>query len=65
MPSAAVHDAMFLAQVMPAGMMFIPSIRGISHDFAEDTSDHDIVTGCQVFTDAIAKILLAAKSAEA
>ncbi len=48
MPSAAIHDAMFLAQVMPAGMIFVPSIGGISHDFAEDTSDADIVRGCQV-----------------
>ena len=46
---------------MPAAMMFIPSIRGISHDFAENTSDADIVLGCQVFADAAARILLAAR----
>jgi N-carbamoyl-L-amino-acid hydrolase len=61
MPSAAVHDAMFLTSVMPAAMMFIPSIHGISHDFAENTSDEDIVLGCQVFADAAARILLAAR----
>ena len=60
MPSAAVHDAMFLSSVMPAAMMFIPSIHGISHDFAENTSDEDIVLGCQVFADAAARILMAA-----
>jgi beta-ureidopropionase / N-carbamoyl-L-amino-acid hydrolase len=57
MPSAAIHDAMFLAEIMPAGMLFVPSINGISHDFAEDTSDADIVRGCQVMTTAVASIL--------
>lgn len=59
MPSAAIHDAMFLAQIMPAGMLFVPSIGGISHDFAEDTSDADIVRGCQVMATAVASILTA------
>jgi N-carbamoyl-L-amino-acid hydrolase len=42
-------------------MLFIPSIDGISHDFAEDSHDADIVTGCQVMADAAASILLAVK----
>ncbi len=58
MPSAAVHDAQNLARVMPSAMMFIPSKGGISHAFEEDTSEDDIVLGCQVFADAIASILL-------
>jgi N-carbamoyl-L-amino-acid hydrolase len=58
MPSAAIHDAMFLAQVMPAGMLFIPSIKGISHDFAEDTNEEDIVRGCQVMATSVASILM-------
>ena len=33
---------------MPAAMMFIPSIGGISHDVTENTSDADIVFGCEV-----------------
>ena len=57
MPSAAVHDAMFLAQIMPSAMLFVPSIGGISHDFAENTSDEDIVTGCQVLAAAIERTL--------
>src|SRR3984893_7428725 len=31
MPSGAGHDAQILATIMPAGMMFVPSIGGISH----------------------------------
>jgi beta-ureidopropionase / N-carbamoyl-L-amino-acid hydrolase len=57
MPSAAIHDAMFLAEVMPAGMLFVPSIGGISHDFAEDTADDDLVAGCQALATAAVSIL--------
>ena len=57
MPSGAGHDAQMLATVMPAGMMFVPSIGGISHHWTENTSDADIVTGAQVFVAACAKLL--------
>ena len=60
MPSGAFHDASILATVMPAAMMFIPSIGGVSHDFSEDTALDDIVLGAQVFTDATERILTAA-----
>ncbi|HET6519212.1 MAG TPA: M20/M25/M40 family metallo-hydrolase, partial [Geminicoccaceae bacterium] len=49
MPSAAGHDAQILAKRVPAGMLFVPSIGGISHHWAENTKDEDIVLGCQVF----------------
>jgi N-carbamoyl-L-amino-acid hydrolase len=58
MPSAAGHDAMIMAHHLPCAMLFIPSIGGVSHDFAEDSKDQDIVLGCQVFADAAASILL-------
>ncbi|MCP5028662.1 MAG: hydantoinase/carbamoylase family amidase [Actinomycetia bacterium] len=57
MPSAAGHDPMVLAHHVPCGMLFIPSVGGISHDFAEDSTDLDIITGCQVLADAAASIL--------
>ena len=57
MPSAAGHDPMVLSPHLPCGMLFIPSIGGVSHDFAEDSSDDDIVTGCQVLADAAVSIL--------
>jgi beta-ureidopropionase / N-carbamoyl-L-amino-acid hydrolase len=43
-------------------MLFIPSIGGISHDFAEDSREEDIVLGCQVLADAAASILIEANS---
>ena len=57
MPSAAGHDAMVLAHHLPCAMLFIPSIGGVSHDFAEDSLDDDIVLGCQVVADATVGIL--------
>ena len=57
MPSGAGHDAQILGLKLPAAMMFVPSIGGISHHFTENTEDADIVLGCQVFADATAKIL--------
>ena len=59
MPSAAIHDATVLAPHLPCGMIFIPSIGGISHDFAEDSTDVDIVTGCQVLATAVEAALSA------
>jgi N-carbamoyl-L-amino-acid hydrolase len=57
MPSGAGHDAQVLATIMPAGMMFVPSIGGISHHWSENTDDADIVTGAQVFVDACRRLL--------
>ena len=57
MPSGAGHDAQIMAQLLPSAMLFVPSIGGISHHYTENTSDEDIVLGCQVFADAAAAIL--------
>jgi N-carbamoyl-L-amino-acid hydrolase len=57
MPSGAGHDAQILATVMPAGMLFVPSIGGISHHWSENTDDADIVTGARVFVEACRRLL--------
>ena len=62
MPSGAFHDAGIVAARIPSAMLFIPSIGGISHDFAEDSRDQDIVLGCQVLADAAASILVEANA---
>jgi N-carbamoyl-L-amino-acid hydrolase len=64
MPSGAIHDAQMIATRIPSCMLFVPSIAGISHDFAEDTSEEDIVLGCQVAASAAESILRAARSPE-
>jgi len=57
MPSAAGHDAQILATIMPAGMMFVPSIGGISHHWSENTDDADIVTGAHVYVETCRRLL--------
>ena len=57
MPSGASHDAQVVALRMPAGMLFVPSIGGISHHWTEDTSEEDIVLGCAVLADAAEALL--------
>src|ERR1700675_2136500 len=57
MPSGAGHDAQILATIMPAGMLFVPSIGGISHHWSEHTGDADIVTGAEVFVEACRRLL--------
>jgi N-carbamoyl-L-amino-acid hydrolase len=59
MSSGAGHDGMILASHVPAGMMFVPSIGGRSHDVAEDTDEADIRLGAKVFADAAFAILAA------
>jgi N-carbamoyl-L-amino-acid hydrolase len=60
MPSGAGHDAQYLARRLPAGMLFVPSIGGISHLWTENTADADIVLGCQVLATAAESLLRAA-----
>ncbi len=48
MPSWAGHDAKVLAAVAPAGMIFVPSIGGISHSPREQTPWEDVARGAQV-----------------
>jgi len=56
MPSGAGHDAQNFARHIPAGMLFVPSIGGISHHWSEDTKEADIALGAQVFADAVAEV---------
>ncbi len=59
MPSGAGHDAQVLATIMPAGMLFVPSIDGISHHWSENTADADIVRGAEVFVETCRRLLSA------
>lgn len=52
MPSGALHDASNVARLMPVAMLFVPSIGGISHSFAENTAPADLVAGLQVLAQA-------------
>ncbi len=45
--SGAGHDAAVLSRHVPTGMIFVPSIGGVSHSPLEDTADADLVRGAQ------------------
>ena len=49
MTSGALHDAAEVAGVVPAAMVFCPSIGGISHAAEEDTSEADLAVGIEAF----------------
>ncbi|HEV8237349.1 MAG TPA: Zn-dependent hydrolase [Gemmatimonadaceae bacterium] len=48
MPSGAGHDAQAMAQLGPMGMIFVPSVGGISHSPKEFSRPKDIVNGANV-----------------
>jgi N-carbamoyl-L-amino-acid hydrolase len=47
-PSGAGHDAQYMAQIAPTGMIFCPSVGGISHSPKEYTKPEDVVNGANV-----------------
>jgi N-carbamoyl-L-amino-acid hydrolase len=47
--SGALHDAAEAARVVPAAMIFTPSIAGISHAKEEDTAEADLAAGIEAF----------------
>jgi N-carbamoyl-L-amino-acid hydrolase len=53
MPSGAGHDAQAMAQLGPMGMIFIPSIGGISHSPKEYSTPDDCVNGANVLMGAV------------
>lgn len=48
MPSGAGHDAMNFAAIAPTGLIFIPSIQGISHNPNEKSTMADIANGTEL-----------------
>jgi N-carbamoyl-L-amino-acid hydrolase len=45
LPAGAGHDAQMLARVCPSGMIFTPSVKGVSHNPREHTSPEDLELG--------------------
>ena len=56
MPSGAGHDAQDMAIIVPSGMIFIPSIDGISHSPKEFSSDEAIYKGANILLNTILKL---------
>ena len=55
MPSGAGHDAQYMSRELPAAMLFVPSIGGISHHWAEDTKLEDLAMGMRVLAEAASR----------
>jgi N-carbamoyl-L-amino-acid hydrolase len=53
MPSGAGHDAQELARIAPMGMIFVPSVGGISHSPRELTKAEDVANGADVLLNAV------------
>jgi N-carbamoyl-L-amino-acid hydrolase len=56
MPSGAGHDAQCIASLAPAGMLFVPSVGGISHSPLERTADDDVILGARALAGAWAAV---------
>ena len=56
MPSGAGHDAQDMARLGPVGMIFVPSLGGISHSPKEFTSPSDIFNGANVLLHTLLKL---------
>jgi N-carbamoyl-L-amino-acid hydrolase len=53
LPSGAGHDAQMMAKRMPMGMIFVPSVGGISHSPKEFTSSQDCSNGANVLLETV------------
>ena len=51
LPSGAGHDAQMMARLCPTGMIFVPSVKGLSHNVAEFTHPADIEAGAAILLD--------------
>jgi N-carbamoyl-L-amino-acid hydrolase len=56
MPSGAGHDAMHIATLCPAGMIFVPCERGISHNEIENASPSDLAAGTRVLVEVLERL---------
>jgi hypothetical protein len=56
MPSGAGHDAQNMAKISPTGMIFVPSVGGVSHSPKEFTLTKDITNGANILLHTILKI---------
>lgn len=56
MVSRAYHDSLFMAQIAPTGMIFIPCQGGVSHRPDEYAAPHDIENGVRVLALTLARL---------
>lgn len=56
LPAGAGHDAQMLARLCPAGMIFVPSVDGVSHNPGEYTRPEHIVAGADILLHMVVRL---------
>ena len=56
LPSGAGHDAQMMARLCPSGMIFVPSVGGLSHNVREETKPEHLHAGAEVLLNAVLKL---------
>jgi len=56
MPSGAGHDAGIIAAMCPTSMIFVPSVKGLSHNPGELTHPHDLTAGANILLDTVLQL---------
>ncbi|TDC20534.1 Zn-dependent hydrolase [Streptomyces sp. 8K308] len=56
LPSGAGHDAQVVADIAPVGMIFVPSIGGVSHVPSERTAPEDLIAGADVLLHTVLRL---------
>jgi N-carbamoyl-L-amino-acid hydrolase len=56
LPSGAGHDAQMMARIAPMGMIFVPSVGGVSHSSKEFTEAEDCARGAEVLCETILRL---------
>lgn len=54
--SGAGQDAQMIARMCPTAMIFVPSVKGISHNPQEFTKESDLIAGANVFFDTVREL---------
>jgi beta-ureidopropionase / N-carbamoyl-L-amino-acid hydrolase len=56
LPSGAGHDAQMMARLCPAGMIFVPSVDGLSHNVREYTKPEHLQAGAAVLMHCVLRV---------
>jgi ureidoglycolate amidohydrolase len=64
MVSRAYHDSLFMAQIAPTGMIFIPCRKGVSHRPDEFSSPEAIGNGVKALALTLAQLSLGTQAAD-
>ena len=56
MVSGATHDAKYMADLAPSGMIFVPCAGGLSHNEAESATPEDLAEGTRLLAEAMLRL---------